>query len=189
MEEKDIREQETQEDLDNLTRLKDLLDEWKMYYLERAEPEKGAVLELPIRTESEHHFRMRILLSADQNICSIRVMFPFYVRKEDRYLMAQRLAQINADIHDTPALQDLGFFLFDPRDGELSFGSTFLIGKPMNTSVFTTMFVYLVQRAEIVHDVLHALCEEGFSDDDIDAFLEAAQRYEEEEEPDKRLFS
>ena len=37
MEEKDIREQETQEDLDNLTRLKDLLDEWKMYYLERAE--------------------------------------------------------------------------------------------------------------------------------------------------------
>ena len=75
----------------------------------------------------------------------------------------------------------LGFFLFDPRDGELSFGSTFLIGKPMNTSVFTTMFVYLVQRAEIVHDVLHALCEEGFSDDDIDAFLEAAQRYEEEE--------
>ena len=103
MEEKDIHEQETQEELDNLTRLKDLLDEWKMYYLERAEPEKGAVLELPIRTESEHHFRMRILLSADQNICSIRVMFSFYVRKEDRYLMAQRLAQINADIHDTPA--------------------------------------------------------------------------------------
>ena len=52
MEEKDIREQETQEDLDNLTRLKDLLDEWKMYYLERAEPEKGAVLERSERKAS-----------------------------------------------------------------------------------------------------------------------------------------
>ena len=103
--------------------------------------------------------------------------------------MASRVAQINSDIHGTPILQDPGFFLFDPGDGELSFGNTFLIGSPMNVSVFTTMFVYLIQRAETVHDVLLTLCEDGFSQEDIDAFLEAALHYENEEKPDERMFS
>ena len=180
---------DTSSETDNLTRLKQLLDEWKMYYLERDEKENGHVFELPLRTENEHHFRLRILLGKDQNICTIRIFFSFYVRKEDRYLMASRMAQINSDIHGTPILQDPGFFLFDPGDGELSFGNTFLIGSPMNVSVFTTMFVYLIQRAETVHDVLLTLCEDGFSQEDIDAFLEAALHYENEEKPGERMFS
>ena len=107
---------DTSSETDNLTRLKQLLDEWKMYYLERDEKENGHVFELPLRTENEHHFRLRILLGKDQNICTIRIFFSFYVRKEDRYLMASRMAQINSDIHGTPILQDPGFFLFDPGD-------------------------------------------------------------------------
>ena len=64
-----------------------------------------------------------------------------------------------------------------------------MIGSPMSVSVFTTMFVYLIQRAETVHDVLLTLCEDGFSQEDIDAFLEAALHYENEEKPDERMFS
>ena len=83
---------DTSSETDNLTRLKQLLDEWKMYYLERDEKENGHVFELPLRTENEHHFRLRILLGKDQNICTIRIFFSFYVRKEDRYLMASWMA-------------------------------------------------------------------------------------------------
>ena len=68
---------DTSSETDNLTRLKQLLDEWKMYYLERDEKENGHVFELPLRTENEHHFRLRILLGKDQNICTIRIFFSF----------------------------------------------------------------------------------------------------------------